>query len=104
MYNLGYSLGTIRNLYKINKTSNTVVDIPVGKTSSITVEEVVKQGTISGPIMHCASASRVNEIQETVKYLYGEVEIGMSIFMDDIAAAGTADNIKKRNDIWTKEQ
>ena len=54
MYNLGYSPGTIRSLYEINKTSNIVVDTPVGKTSSITVEEVVKHGTIFGPIMCCA--------------------------------------------------
>ena len=46
MYYLGYSPGTIRSLYEINKTSNIVVDAPVRKTTSITVEEVVKQGTI----------------------------------------------------------
>ena len=37
MYNLGYSPGTIKSLYEINKTSNIVVDTPVGETSSITV-------------------------------------------------------------------
>ena len=96
MYNLGYSPGTIRSLYEINKTSNIVVDTPVGKTSSITVEEVVKQGTTFGPIMCCASTSRVNEIQEAVKYQYGKVEIGMPVLMDDIAAVGTGDNVRKR--------
>ena len=95
MYNLGYSLDTIRSLYEINKTLNILVDTPVGKKSSITVEEVVKQGTIFGPIMCCASTSRVNEIQEAVKYQYGKVEIGMPVFMDNIAAVETADNIRK---------
>ena len=95
MYNLAYSSGTIRSLYEINKTSNIVVDTTVGKTSSITVEEAVKQGTTFGPIMCCASTSRVNEIQEAVKYQYGKVEIGMPVFMDDIAAVRTADNIRK---------
>ena len=52
--------GTLRNLYEINKTSNIVIDTPVGKTSSITVEKVVKQGNIFGPIMCCASTSKVN--------------------------------------------
>ena len=33
--------------------------------------------------------------QNRVKYQYGKVEIGMSVFMDDIAAVGTADNIRK---------
>ena len=55
MYNLGYSPGTIRSLYEVNKTSNIAVDTPVGKTPSITVEEVVKQRTTCGPIMCCAS-------------------------------------------------
>ena len=45
-----------------------------------------------------------------MKYQYDEVEIGMSIFMDNIAAVGTADNIskgiqncRKENDIWINE-
>ena len=95
MHNLGYSPGTIRSLYEINKISNITVDTPVGKTSSITVEEVVKQGTTFGPIMCCTSTSRVNEIQEAVKYQYGKVDIGMPDFIDSIAAVGTADNIMK---------
>ena len=95
MYNLGYRPGTIRSLYEINKASNIVVDTPVGKTSSITVEEAVKQGTIFGPIMCCASTSRVNKIQDPVKYHYGKVEIGIPVFMDDLSAVGTADNIRK---------
>ena len=94
MYYLGYSPGTIRSLYEINKTSNIAVDTPVGKTSSITVEEVVKQGTIFGPTMCCESTSRVNAIHEAVKYQYGRVEIGMPVFMDDMAAVGTADDIR----------
>ena len=68
MYYLGHSPGTIRSLYEINKTWNILVDTPVGKTSSTTVKEVLKQGTIFGPIMCCASTSGVNAIQEAVKY------------------------------------
>ena len=96
MYYLGYSPDTIRSLYETNKTSNIVAYTPVGKTSSITVEEVVKQGTILGPIMCCASKSRVNAIQESVKYQYGNVEIGMPVFTDDIAAVGKTDEARKR--------
>ena len=95
MYNLVYSPGTIRSLYELNKISNIVVGTPVGKKSSITIEEIVKQGTIFGPIMCCASTSRVNAIQEAVKYQYGKVEISMPVFMNDVAAVGTADDIWK---------
>ena len=30
-----------------------------------------------------------------MKYQYGKVEISMPVFMNDIAAVGTADNIRK---------
>ena len=73
IYNPGYNPGTIRSLHEINKTSNIAVDTPVGKTLGITVEEVVKQGTIFDPIMCCGSTSKVNEIEEVVKYQYGKV-------------------------------
>ena len=43
MFNLGYSPATVRDLDEINKTSNTVVETPVGKTSSITIDVVVHQ-------------------------------------------------------------
>ena len=43
MFNLGYSPATVRDLYEINKTSNTVVETPVRKTSSMTIDVVVHQ-------------------------------------------------------------
>ena len=92
IYNLRYSPDT--SSHEINKTSNIVFDTPVGKTSSITFEEVAKQGTIFGPIMCCASTLRVNGIQQEVNYQYGKVEIGMPVFLDYIVAVGTADNRK----------
>ena len=46
--------------------------------------------------MCCASKSRVNAIQATVKYQFDKVEISIPIFMDDIAAVETTDNIGKR--------
>ena len=96
MYYLRYSSGTIIILYKINKTSNIAVNTPVGKTSSITVENVIKQGTIFRPILCCVSISKVNTIHEAVKYQYGKVEIGMPVFPDDIAAVWAGDNIRKK--------
>ena len=55
----------------------------------------MKHGIIFGPVMCCASTSRVNQIQGAVKYQYGKVQIVISVFMDDIAAVETADNIRK---------
>ena len=45
--------------------------------------------------MCCAKTSKVNTVQVAVKYQFCKVDIGMSVFIDDIAAAGTADNIRK---------
>ena len=39
--------------------------------------------------MCCAETSTVNNGEE-VKYSYGKINIGMSVFMDDIATAGKA--------------
>ena len=38
--------------------------------------------------MCCASTAKVNEIGEKVICKYGNIEIGMPVFMDDIAAIG----------------
>ena len=43
---LVYNPDTIISLYEINKISNILVETSVGKTSNITVEEIVKYGTI----------------------------------------------------------
>ena len=54
----------------LNKTSNIVVDMTLEKTSDITVEEIVKQGTIFDQIICWASTSKVKSMQEAVKYQY----------------------------------
>ena len=56
---------------------------------------MIKQGTTYGPIMCCASTARVNKIGEKVICKYSNIEIVMPAFMDDIAAIGDADTIKK---------
>ena len=95
MYNLGYDPKTLKILYEMNKETDIIIRTPVGNTDNIQVKEVVKQGTIFGPIMCCAETSTVNRIGEEVKYSYGKINIGMPVFMDDIATAGKAEHIRK---------
>ena len=45
--------------------------------------------------MCCGETSRVNNIGEEVKYRYGKTNIGMPVFLDDIATAGKAEQIRK---------
>ena len=42
-------------LYEINKESNIVIETPVGMTDIITVNEIVKQGTIWSKIVQCGN-------------------------------------------------
>ena len=95
MEEIGYNRNDIKILYEMNKKAEIIVDTTVGQTESISIKEIVKQGSIFGPIMCCATTSKVNNIGEIVQYSYGKVDIGMSVYMDDIAAAGgIAENIK----------
>ena len=82
-------------LYKLNETAQVKINTPYGDTENIEIKEVVKQGTTYGPIMCCASTARVNEIGEKVICKYGNIEIGMPVFMDDTATIGDADTIRK---------
>ena len=43
----------------------------------------------------CASIARVNEIDEKVICKCGNVKISMPVFMNDIAAMGDVDTIRK---------
>ena len=45
--------------------------------------------------MCCASSAKVNEIGEKVIHKHGNIETGMPVFMDDIAAIGDADTRKR---------
>ena len=45
--------------------------------------------------MCCAGTSAVNSIGEEVKYRYDMINIGMPVFMYDIATVGKAEHIRK---------
>ena len=61
----------------MNKETDIIIRTPVGNTDNIQVKEVVKQGTILGPIMCCADTYAVNSIGEEVKYSSGKINIRM---------------------------
>ena len=92
---LGYSKNDSEILYKLNEAAQVKINTPYGDTENIEIKEVVKQATTCGPIMCCASTARVNEIGEKVICKYGNIEIGMPVFMDDIAAIWDAGTIRK---------
>ena len=58
---IGYDRNDIKILYKMNKKAEIIVYTTVGQTESISIKETVKQGSIFGPIMCCATTLRVNK-------------------------------------------
>ena len=79
----------------MNKRSIVAIYTPFGETGNIEIKKIVKQGTTYGPVMCCVTTARVNDIREKVYCKYGDTEIGMPVFMDDIAAVGEAEQIRK---------
>ena len=97
MVRTGYNKNDRKMLCEINKITEIVVGNAIGNTQSIEIKEVVKQGLIVVPTMSCATTAKVNNVGEKVDFKYGEIEIGMSIYMDDISGVGGPEEVKKWN-------
>ena len=83
-------------LFKMNNGANIIIKTPLGNTEKIKTGEIVRQGTVFGPIFCCASIARINDIGEKVVEKCGTVEVGMPLFMDDVnTTTHQADNIRK---------
>ena len=95
MERIGYNKGDIKTLLKINKTTKIVIDTATGNTESIEATEVVKQGSTFGLTMCCEKTAKVNDVGNRADYKYGEIEIGISIYMDDISVARGPEEVKK---------
>ena len=95
MERIGYDKSGTKIFYEINKTTEIVVDAAIGNTESIEITEVVKQGSKFGPTMCCAMTAKVNDVGERADYKYWQIEIGMSIYVDDISVAGGPEEAKK---------
>ena len=47
-------------LHKINKTTQVVVDNAIANAQSTQITDAIKQGSIFGPTMFCATTAKVN--------------------------------------------
>ena len=95
LHKLGWSEKNVMMLFRLNHIANITVKTPVGDTGDFTITNIVKQGTSHGSIICCAETSQVNSSEESVKYQYEQVEVGVTFFMDDIMAAGDRDDFTK---------
>ena len=99
MERIGYNKSDIKLLYELNMTTEIVAQqILQLETQSIEIIEIVKQGSAFRPTMCCTTTAEVNDIREKVDYKYGEIEIGISIYMDDISVAGGPEEIKNKKE------
>ena len=55
-----YSKNDIKMLHKINKTTQVVVDNAIANAQSTQITDAIKQGSIFGPTMFCATTAKVN--------------------------------------------
>ena len=65
--------------------------------NSQTVRNIVKQGTIFGPILCCSSTGRIDEMGKgnTESVVSPKMNIGTLIYVDDIGAAGSKTRIEE---------
>ena len=73
----------------MNETAQVKISTQYRDTENVEIKNVVKQRPTYGPIMCCASTAKVNKIGEKLICKYGNIELGMPVFMDDIADADT---------------
>ena len=84
----------------MNKNIEAEVDTPSGKTQPIKINEVVRQGTIYGPMLCGISTDRINKMGKVESLVIEDVELKYPIFVDVIAAMGKKKHIVKR---WRKK-
>ena len=74
---------TLSLIYYLNEKANVVVKTPFGETDPLSFMNIVKQGTVLGPVLNNVSLDRV--CKESYSHHLGSVEIRSLEFVDDIA-------------------
>ncbi len=95
MYKAGCDLQDLQMMYQLNKETEITIDTPFGKTEKLNVGEIVKQGTVLGPQFCCVETDQINKIGEHQEKYVGEQLVGILVFVDDVMAAGTAEEIRR---------
>ena len=107
IHEAGMPAGEAMYLYYMNKTVNAVVDTPVGKTEKFTLEEIVRQGTVSAVDMCGVSTDKINKIGDKTGLEVSGVEISYPVFVDDMLGMGVSEMIKAmelRCTFWKKQK
>ena len=84
LHDCGMREREVAMVYKLNKEARFKVDTPSGVTKEVKVKEIVKQGTVFGPKLCCASTGKINHGLHSCQPLYPGVTVQAITFMDDI--------------------
>jgi len=86
LYFNGITNETLHLLYLLNKTSSIAVKTPFGKTEEFSANNLVKQGTIHGPVFCCSSLSSYPEFcnKHGMGIKINNIQIPPLSFVDDI--------------------
>ena len=68
----------------MNKKARVTVKTPVGVTDPILLTNLVKQGTVLGPVLKKETA-RLTKCQHSTGYNFGSVQVKLIELVDDIA-------------------
>ena len=95
LFKIGVPPEEIELIQNMNTNANIYIDTAVGMTEKIQIKEVVRQGTIMGPILCTVETDKINAIGETsITNIGPELPIKNLIYVDDIAGIGTKDSIE----------
>eukprot|EP00794_Sanderia_malayensis_P020626 gene20626-22661_t len=83
-------------LHKLNEKAEIRIKTPVGTTEEIIVKNIVKQGTVFGPVLCCANSVKVNDIitGNISTVISPEIELKALAYVDDIMGAGSREHVE----------
>ena len=85
MKETGMKEGEIQMLYSLNKRAEIKIRTPVGEAKEFKVKDLVKQGTVLGPLMCFVNSARINDVREkAMTLIIPELYVGALVYIDDI--------------------
>ena len=83
-------------VYLMNKQSKIQIDTRMGMTNIIEVDEIVRQGTVFGPMLCGIVTDKINNFAVSVnESIETRTNTGTLMFVDDIIGTGSKANIEK---------
>ncbi|XP_066912807.1 uncharacterized protein [Clytia hemisphaerica] len=80
----------LSEIFNLNKQSNIIIETPARTSQSITMGEIVKQGTVLGSQLCCASTMKINEVGPAISTTVStNLQIAGLTYVDDIAGVGS---------------